>query len=357
MFERAIPLLNALRRRTGGGPAERDAHAAAREVLQPEEVEGVRPPVLLEAGVERIRAPAPFSVLETERAIVTAERVVHDPVIRWTFERAVATPHGWANAAFGERYDRAMLSDPLRGELARVGSLHYCIGFVSWRFFGHWLTDAVAASLLAPEDEATWLSHPPAWSHCRDYRALLGLAPLDAPAALAERLHVYQDYSQGSLKRERNRRIRARMRARADGAQGGGRVYLRRGEGGVRRMIENEDALIEALSRDGFRVVDVLSSDARTLVERTLDAEVVVSLDGSHLDHTHFTVAEGGVQLAMIEPDRFTLRQVGICRANGVIPASVVLEGSAQAGYRVDVDEVFRTLELAERRRAAAPPA
>ena len=41
-------------------------------------------------------------------------------------------------------------------------------------------------------------------------------------------------------------------------------------------------------------------------------------------------------------------RQVGLSRAHGVKPGFVVLKGSQQNGYTADLDEILRTLDLAD---------
>lgn len=46
---------------------------------------------------------------------------------------------------------------------------------------------------------------------------------------------------------------------------------------------------------------------ARDVALRTLDARVVVSVEGSHLSHILYTLADDGVLVVLQPPDRFAL--------------------------------------------------
>jgi hypothetical protein len=80
---------------------------------------------------------------------------------------------------------------------------------------------------------------------------------------------------------------------------------------------------------------------------------VVLGVEGSQLLHGVFGMADGGAIVTLQPPDRFITAIKVYCDALGLRYALVVGEGSP-AGFRIDVDRVARTVDLALRGRAAA---
>ena len=83
------------------------------------------------------------------------------------------------------------------------------------------------------------------------------------------------------------------------------RVYLRRGQSGVPRVIQNEDEIIDALTKQDFVVIDVAADSLDHIIKTLLNAKLVVSLEGSHTGHCVFTIPENSGLLLLQPPDRF----------------------------------------------------
>jgi hypothetical protein len=333
----AAPLLGRLSGH--GGPVEED-------ILQPAEDEAVTPPVLLEGMLDRVTGTDEHSTLDYHLQAATETRVTHAPVVRRVWRDALVRRDGWSVWTTGERYAGIRRAVDLSSSLIDVPVLRYCHSYVSWRYFGHWLTDSIPTALLEPSDGFAWLPSDPGWSHAAPYREALGLPAPGAPIARARRLVTYQDHGQGSLKRARYETLRDRLhqRWRTDGPALS--VYLRRGRTGAARLVADEDALVGALVARGWTVVDMASATVDALQSALCRADAVLSLDGSHLTHAQMSLRPGAALVVLLPHDRFTTTHVGLARAHDVSTGLVVMAGGGPDGYRVDMDEVLRTVAL-----------
>jgi hypothetical protein len=341
-IDRAKPLFApAFRRILGPGLPETST-------LQPAEIEIVRPPALLPGMLDRVIATDEHSDLAYHLAAARETTVSHAPVLRRDYRNALVNRDGFATWRYRERYPQAQDLGALTGPLLKVKELRYCHNYVIWRYFGHWLTDAIPTALIAPDDGALWMPPNPDWAHAADYIRVLGLPVVAAPLVLAERLTVYLDYGQGSHKQARYAVIRDRLQARFGNTHATDCVYIRRGRTGALRWIANEAALLDALVARNWQVLDIASMAMEDLQRALCKARVVVSIDGSHIDHAHLSLQPGSAMVILLPQDRFSTRQVGLCRAHGVSPGLVVLTGTQNQGYHADLSEVLRTVDLAE---------
>ena len=318
------------------------------DILQPSETEAVRPPVLLPGMLEKVTGTDEHSVLSFHLTACTETTVTHAPVYRSTYRNAFVRRSGYATWRRRERYDTD-IGWSERGEAIQAfRDVRYCHSYVSWRYFGHWLTDSIPSALIDPELGELWMPPGKDWGHAKDYLAVLDIPIIKNPLVFAERLTVYQDFGQGSHKRARYDDIRDRLHSRFGGSSKFECVYLRRGNTGVPRWIANEDRLVEELVRRNWLVLDIASATVEELQRALCNARIVMSIDGSHLDHAHLSLRSGAVMLILMPHDRFSSRQLGPCRAHGVTPALFVMEGSQQEGYIVDTDDVLKTVDMAE---------
>lgn len=318
------------------------------DVLQPEEVEVVRPPACLAGMLDRVSGTDEHSVVTDHLTAACETKVTHAPVLRFTYRNALVRRSGFATWRKAERYgaDRRLreLGSPLLG----VPKVRYCHSYVSWRYFGHWLTDAALSAMIDQDRGALWMPPNPDWGHAADYLGALDLSVISAPLVYANRLTVYQDFGQGSHKQARYAVIRDRLHARFGDGDANDCVYLRRGRTGAPRWIANEQVLVDALVARNWRVLDIATTTMSELQRALCQARAVLSMDGSHIDHAHLSLRPGAVMVILMPHDRFSTRQLGPCRAHRVEPGLVVLTGTREQGYHADLDEVLRTVDLAE---------
>lgn len=317
-------------------------------VIAPPETEPANRLFVLDGQVEKATAGADgFSTLEEEVAIVRAREVTHDAVIRYTFEDCLVHEAGFDVAGGKFRKKRPDGVKLLTEPLTSLSGAAYCMSGVSERFFGHWLQDACATALLAEPDEALILDTRPDWPHAAQYADAFGFAPARAAMAHVDRLTFHQDHSQGSLKRARYARMRQQLAAAFPGEAGGDEaIYFRRGASGVARLIANEDEVTDRLRREGFEVFDVEGADAGEIQRRFRRARLVVSVEGSHLNHLHFAMQPGACLITLVPADYFNAIHVGIAQAIGLRYGFLVID-PVEGGYRVNCDDLLATLDIA----------
>lgn len=326
------------------------------EVLQPEEVVDVRPVAMLAGQAERATGTNRHSKLQDHLDAVVARQLHHAPVLRKRARNVLIGPHGMASAHMKIQYDRRLWLGALAGHVAHVPKVRYCQDYVSWRYFGHWLTDAMPSSLIdGAESGELWMPYRPEWHHCEEYRKIFGLSLLEPRYIWAEEVVFYQDFGQGSHKRQRYAQLREALHTRFGGRSKAELVYLRRGNTGAARTVRDEDRLVETITGKGWLVLDIASASVGQLQEALCGARIVVSVEGSHLDHAHLSLRTGGAMIVLNPHDSFNSRNMMICPTNGIRAGCVVLNGAEGGGYELDWDEVERTIDLIERDAIALP--
>lgn len=347
MAPNALGLARFLRNRLS--PRRGLAEAAVETVvLQPAEVEHIRPLIFLPGQIEKATAAVPgHASLADEVAIARNTKLLHAPVIRHTLEKCLVHPAGVDFRGGSLRKKGVDFRSLVSGNIRRLSDAIYCMSGVSHEYFGHWLQDACAAALLQREGEALLLDVRPDWPHAREYMGALSLEGETSPLQLVERLSVYQDHGQGSHKRRRYADMRRRLDASFGVCSTGAPlVYFRRGGSGAARIVANEAEVIAALVDQGFEVFDLNSASAREIFIRFRDARAVVSMDGSHLNHLYLSLPRDATLLTLVPADRFTMNQVGYAAAAGLRYGFVVVEPKPE-GYFVSTSDLLATLRLA----------
>jgi len=342
---RLRPVTNRLRQAVRG-PRDLETAAVHREVLQEEEIEPAPPLLHLPAEIDRATAGvAGHSTLEEEVERARLREFVHQPVIRLELHDCLVHPTGVEAEGASLRFEppppRALLSP-----MAHVRRACYCNTKANRSYFGHFLRDGCATALLAEVSDSILLDWRPDWTHAPEYLRGLRLQPTPGRLVRANRLKVFRDHGQGSLKKARYAEMRRRLESAFPGAVSGpSRVYLRRGATGVRRTLVNEDRLAAALADRGFEVVDVAGARAEDLLRRFRTVDQVVSIDGSHLNHLYFSLPAGAGLLTLIPADRFTMNQRGFAAALNLRYGFTIIE-PCTGGYEVDLARLLATLAL-----------
>lgn len=322
--------------------------AADCQVLQPEETEPLAPVLCLSGHFNRAtRGVEGHSTLQEEMTLATRDTAIHAPVLRYLLRDCLV--HSQGVEYLGGSIHKA--GNPWKriplGRIRSIPRAAYCMAATSHRYFGHWLSDACPTGLLAHPDEAVILDLRSDWPHAREYAAAFSLAPLLPEVLHVGELAVFQDHGQGSSKRRRYQVLRQRLAAafgRLDGVAGRP-VYLRRGDTGIARVISNEDQVISTLAGQGFEVVDIRGATAKSVYAAIAAAPLVVSMDGSHLNHLYFAMQPGTGVLSFMPTDRFTANNRGYACAVGMRFGMLLVDRS-EGGYAVGIDDLKRTLDL-----------
>ncbi len=342
LLPRVFPLVAPVLRRVLG-PSSPEI-----EVLQPAETEAVTPPAYLPGMLDRAVSTVEGNDLSYYLDVATETSVTHAAALRLIHRNAIVRRKGFATLRNGENLGPGRNLAELLGPITEVQTLRYCYDDVTRLYFGHWLTDAVSSALIDPNRGALWMPPIIGSTHAQDYLDALGLELAEGPVLHAREMIAYQDYGQGSHKRKRYDTINQRLLARFGGSDPSTSVFIKRGRTGVARAITNEDALIEALVARNWTILDIATASVAEMQRVLLRASVVVSIEGSQLDHAILAMPKGAAMVILVPQDRFLLRFVGLCRARDIRTGFVVIEGRLSDGYHADLDEILRTVDLAQ---------
>lgn len=354
-FFRIWPYGNAALKRLRGIRRMPEA-AHQTEELAPSVQQWMPPLIALGGQKEKVSATIARHSLTDHLRYFDGFTADHAAVIKYRIGPAYVFPNGCSTRGMTfNRWGPIDHKNLLTAPVVRFSKASYCLEDRSYLFFGHWIR-SFAQALLA--DPAIPILHnaPEGWGHARGYEALFELPSPAGTHFLVDDLTVFQDYGQGPHKAARYHELRRRLQANFTESPTGRRVYLRRGNSGARRAIMNEDALITALLPLGFQVVDVTTATAEELVAQLVGAEIAITIEGSHADHLHFAMKEGGLLLILNPSDHFNTSQFAVAHALGNRAATVILDRDTATGdYSVKIDDVHRTLDMAQNAPQTGP--
>lgn len=315
--------------------------------LCPTETVTVPPAIYHEGALERISALSPWRNWESERSFVAGGRIEHASTVAHLLRDVEVAGaflyRGAAKAKPGWGKERMIV----RGGWApqRLASAHLASNWAGSHYFANHLLDDLPLAMI-PQPGETLLALPiRPYAHGEGYRALLDLPrPPEVDQVRVEKLTLYTDFAQNSFKAIRYREIRRRIRATRGPSPALPGVFLRRGKTGEPRVLANDAELVSRLTARGFAIVDPERLTAQEIVERTLDARIVVGVEGSHLAHAVYTIADEGIFLVLQPPDRFAMTykeytdrmDMGFAFLVGV---------PAEGGFTVDPAELDRMLD------------
>lgn len=222
-------------------------------------------------------------------------------------------------------------------------------------FFGHWLCDDAPLALLASEYGEAVSPTPP-----NIHRSAMSEDQIAAYARLLElpwrceenvrfkQVVFFQDEEYTAHKGARLEHLRERLKARLGAAVRRKRVFVRRGvaDRGPRKFV-NEEAVIEALAREGFDVITPSEMTVEEITAALHGVELVVGVEGSQIAHSLLCLPRGGGLLLIMPPFRFG---TGIKRRTDAIGVhyGFIVGDPQEEGFTVDAASLLRTIELVE---------
>jgi len=325
------------------GPGTPKSVAYDEETLCPEETTLTRPPVFLPGQLDRVTGGTEHSPVAMELASMLATTYTHAATIAYHIRDAVLFDGSiYAGNLRHFIADKAQFGGT--GEPRHLKAAGLASTTVGTRYFGHWLRDDCIQYLLAQQAGPPICVRNPVTEHKRKYAAYFGqdLTPTDR--AFIDDLTIYQDYAQNSLKRRRYDALTNLVRSKFPRQHRDKLVYLRRGHTGVPRPVHNEPALVQALEKHGFVVLDVASDDLDHILATLTRARLVISIEGSHITHCCYALEEGCGLVTLQPSDRFTAFHRHWTECVGVTLGFVVGVPSA-FGYQFESREVLETVD------------
>lgn len=322
--------------------------ACRRWVVCPGDERRVPPAIHPPEAMSKVRRLCNTRDRAAEQRLLEGGVVKHEPteayVVRnvdlvgaWLYSRA-----GKLQPGFGA--EKIVLRDlPPRRTIRRATLVSNNSGS---HYFGNFLWDDLPLELL-DEDRASHIAvvkRP--YEHESTYRELFDTpqAPVVQHARIEE-LTIFSDFAQNASKEARMRTLRARIRRQVKRAENGAPgVYIRRGQSGERRVMENEADIEEHLAAHGFMIIDPAVTSARDIAAKSLDAKLVIGVEGSHLAHALYTMADDAAFLVLQPPYRFSLVHKEFADRLGMRYAFLVGDPSPN-GFSVRLDDLEAMLD------------
>ncbi len=337
---------NILKARLGAKVPLKDA-AVHVEVLEEESVETVPPLAVLPGSLERVTRGVPGHTTAAHHLkMARMAEFRHAPVVHYVLPDCYVHRSGveYRGGYWGSR-------GPLRqrfpkAPVAEVHEATFCMAPAAQTYFGHWLRDACPTALLGQDRGRLLLDLRSDWPDAARYATAFGLQAGPFGLLHVDELHVFSDHAQGQSKRARYNLLRTRLAQNPALPHATQRpVYLRRGATGAARRIAREDQLCEVLDAQGFDIIDMETVGFEERYRRLSAASVVVSIEGSHVNHAEFAMPAGSALILMIPGDRFTIVHRGVAHAIGLRFGCLILDPSSD-GYVVAPKTIFDTIEL-----------
>lgn len=334
----------------GGG----DLAAAADERwhVAPAETREVPPAIILDGQAERITQTifTTLPLLIQSLAGDPAESIAPTMAYRLTdvdIVDGVLYSHG-VSVHLRERRHKISL-----GHLEAIEHGAFSESWVGNRWFGNWLLDDCLTYRLAEEAGGPVTTMPHRGGHVPRYEELLSISQRRIADAHLDEVVIFDDHANNSHRMARAQDMRARLTAGLASAPVAG-VFLLRGRSGDARVLENETEIAERLARErGFRIMFAEDHGVDELMAACAGASIVAGVEGSQLNHGIAAMPAGGTLLTLQPPDWATTAMKLLTDRWQQRFAMVVGEGGA-GSFRIEWDEVARTLDMIENRNKAS---
>lgn len=220
-------------------------------------------------------------------------------------------------------------------------------------FFAHFLIDDAATYSLAEEYSEPFFSGAdiPRSAHCLDYLSRFGSKYVERQHVRIRELWLFRDYSLGPDKRRRLKSMAAYAKAATPTSEPSPGAFIRRGVTGQVRTLENAAEIEAWCAAQGFVIIDPERQSVDEICATLKGVPLVIGVEGSHLVHALFTMAEGGVIVCIQPADRFNVIFRHLCAALDLHWGFVVAEGTSE-GFRLELDRLKATLDLVQKRTA-----
>ena len=345
---RAVPYIR-LAKRLFLGPGLPGEIAYQQDVLCPEEKTTIPPAICLPGQIDKVieQKGDAWGCKTRDAAIAeaTSTAVIHARTIAYHIKDAILLDGRIFAGRFKYPIAEASLFTSSSEKPVRIKTAALASSFLGTKYFGHWLTDDCTRHKLAENFGTPLCVRMPGYTHRQQYQTFFSQDWTSTDRAYIDHLVVFQDYSQNSSKRDRYKILRDQIRTRIPGRAANACVYLRRGQTGALRTIENEQEILDALTESGFIVLDIASDGLDHIIATLAGAKLVVSIEGSHVAHCTMTLPEKSGMLILEPPDRFS----GVHRAQAGclgVRFGFVVGTLSDNGYHFPPDDILRTIDL-----------
>jgi len=260
--------------------------------------------IYLENDLERVTEVMEDTTLERELGRIRGGTIEHAATIAYRLTEVDILEGSLYKGAVRQPLLRKSDISRKKAELQLIEDAAIACTFYGSFYFGHWMTDDLTLHLAAERVGNPLTIARKRYGHEPSYCGLFGIRQNFVERAKCKQLVIFDDFGQNSYKRERYELLRSRLQNGVKG-KGNARVFIRRGSSGSARSLMNSEAVETLLASQGFAIVDPEHLTVEEIVEQTLGADLVVGVEGSHLTHGLFAMADGGTLCVLQPPYRF----------------------------------------------------
>jgi hypothetical protein len=333
-------------RRLFRGTGTLRGNAFEEEVLCAEETSDMIPAICLPGHLERVTGTPIETNVALETQLLVRNTATHAATIAYHIRNAVL----FEGSLYAGTLKYALCpppSFPAEVEDRHFGSVALISSWLGAQYFGHWLKDDCLRYLMAESlGRPLAVMRSPLSGHMKEYANYFSQEWTTTSRARIDHLVVHQDFSQNSFKKRRYACLQARLASWFPVVKSPSLVYLRRGGTGKPRLIHNEDDIIATLTKRGFTVVDVATDSLQQIIGSLMHAQVVVSIEGSHLSHCWFPPNYKSGILTLQPPDRFTAIHRSYTECMSAKYGIVVGSKRDHATTYFSPDDILRTSDL-----------
>lgn len=329
-------------RRIVFGAGSPDTTSFEKEILCPDEETRLPPAIMLPGQLEKVSGAPAESTIAYEIDFVTRPRAIHVATIAYHIRKATL----FNGSVYAGTWKLSILEDASNTQptihIAKAALASSAVGNL---YFGHWLKDDCTAHIIAQNYGHVLCVNHDRFPHRNAYASWYSQDWQSSGNAHIDHLIAFRDFGQNSFKAARFRKLRSMLRSRFSFGGSSKFVYLRRGETGVGRVVENEEEVLEALLKNGFVVLDVARDSLEKIVSELLNAKIVVSVEGSHVSHCTATLPENAGIVLLQPANRFATIHRGWADNLSVHYGLVVAEQTAK-GHHFSKNEILKTIDL-----------
>ena len=326
---------------------ELTACASESTVVHAAEDQPMRPAFFPAGELERITGVHEFSAgLEDEVNLATRDEVHHTATIAWRLKNIFLAAGRLCNYRSYKRLTfRTLPLMPMRTELVDE-TVAFCSSDAGNDYFAHFLLDDATTALLGEEFGRVVFggNMKPRTSQMIDYMDFFDVSFSEASAAKFRDVWIFTDHPQNAHRRERLKTLCRRVRAKFADKQQPAPAYIRRGESGMSRKLENETEIEALLISRGFRIIDPESMTTSEICSQLNNSPLIVGVEGSQLAHGLLSLRPGGGMLCIQPAGRFNAMLRSFCNSLDMEWGFVVAEGS-DTQFRVCEKRLLQTID------------
>ena len=299
-----------------GSPLDLQKHALKVITLSEGHRVDVTPSIYLSGHFDRIRSTNTSSDLTIPHKHAHQTEVTHAPTLLYNIGEARL----WNGAILqkNKNYILRRVDSKEQFEEVDLESAFIADTDEGHEFFGHWLRDDVAATLIDNDNMPAIFLQKPKHFQVPQYESLMDVKMLLAKKGRVKNLHILSDFSQNAHKVERYMEFRRRIKETLNpvSTKHAG-VFIARGNLGSKRCLTNENEVIDHLSKRGFDIVFPEKMSVTEIQTRLWDAPIVINVEGSAHMHALYSMSLSGALLHLQPPYRFVDIDKGVFDSTG----------------------------------------